>query len=226
MANNIANVSIPAPVVQFKNDLYLVEGQFSYRTLNIPCGINALVEDEQHWCVPVKDSGICTNCSFVPAIGDYPPSTPPTPDSLLVLRVRDKYNRDYVWWVICTLAQYYASCQTCCGVAFVPIPPPTLPVIVPCQELCANYAGVIVGTFGYPVDAGNFHAYGQYEGVSLPKQTSATIAGLVILLNASWKNIGTPNAAFVWAASNGVLTATGGFENDSLCVLITSDNSP
>lgn len=225
MANNIANVSIPAPVVQFKNDLYLVEGQFSYRTLNIPCGINALVEDEQHWFVPVKDSGICTTCSIVPAIGNYPPSNPPTPDSLLVLRVRDKYNRDYVWWVICTIAQYYASCQTCCGVAFVPIPPPVLPVIVPCQEVCSlNAAGEFISIFGYPVDSGNYHAYGELNNVALPKQTAATIAALVILLNANvnW----TDNGAFIWTASGGVLQAEGGHDGDILCVLITSDNSP
>src|SRR4029077_7406185 len=115
MPNYIANVTVPAPVIQFKNDLYLTDGQYDPHTLNIPCGINALVDDIQHWFVPVKDFGIVQYCSIVPAIGDYPVGHPPTVDSLLVLRVRDKYNRDYVWWVACTIAEYYASCQTCCG---------------------------------------------------------------------------------------------------------------
>lgn len=228
MPNNIANITIPAPVIQLKNDLYLVDGQYDPHTLNIPCGVNAWVDDIQHWVVPVKDSGICTTCSFVPATGNYPPGTPPTPDSLLVLRVRDKYTPFFTWWVICTIAQYYASCQTCCGVSFVPIPAPTLPIIVPCQQICdsVNADGDFISVFGYPADAGNYHAWGQYNGEDLPEQTSATIAGLVILLNANWGTIGSPSGIFVWTASGGVLTATGGNSGDSLCVLITSDNSP
>jgi hypothetical protein len=228
MANNIPNITITAPVIQLKNDAYLIDGQYAPRNLLIPCGVNAWVDDTQHWCIPIKDFGICTNIFFEPAVGSYPPGTPPTPDSLLVLRVRDKYEPGFTWWVICTIAQYYGSCQTCCGSSYIQIPAPVLPEIVPCQLICdsVDANGNFISVFGYPVDAGNFHAYGQYQGSILPKQTSATIGGLVTLLNANWSHIGSPATVFTYTAANGVLTATGGISGDSICILITSDTSP
>src|SRR5215831_5375342 len=123
MTNVIPNVTVPAPVIQFNNTYYLKNGQYNPRTLNVPCGINALVDDEQWWMTPVKDSGIVSILQAIPAIGEN--VSQPTPDSISVIRIRDKYTPYYTWWVICTLAQYYASCAACCGSSAVPIPTPT-----------------------------------------------------------------------------------------------------
>lgn len=225
MPNNIPNITVPAPVIQLKNELYLVNGQYAPRTLNIPCGINAQVDDIQHWFVPIKDYGIVNTeyCEIVPAVGDFPPGVPPTPDSLLVLRVQDKYKPYFVWWVVCTIAEYYASCQTCCDDAFVPIPAPVLPVIVPCTLLCPNAAGVISAVFGSPADAGTFSARGQYNGEALQILSgAATLAALVVLMNNFWGVIGSPPGSFVFTSNGTTVIATGGNEGDSLCILITS----
>lgn len=226
MPNTIANITVPGPVIQFNNKLYLDEnGQYDPHTLNIPCGVNAWVDDIQHWFVPIKDFGIVNTeyCEIVPAVGDNPPGSPPTPDSLLVLRIRDKYKPYFTWWVACTIADYYASCQTCCGATFVPIPAPVLPVIVPCQQICLDASGVLKAVFGAPADAGTFTAHGQYNGEVIQILSgAATLADLVILMNNFWGVIGSPAGTFVWTSSGNTVIATGGNEGDSLCVIITS----
>ena len=231
MANNIPLTSIPAPVIQLNNDLYLVDGQFTTQTKNVPCGVNALIDDVQHWAVPIKDFGICTNIFFQPAVGDYPPGTPPTPDSLLVLRVRDKYNPKWTWWVACTKADYYASCQVCCDDPVVPIPNPVLPIITPCQNLCdaQNGAGNYFTTWGAPdLGAGETYlVYGQYNGDELIPFESTSLTDLINDLNSNYGSLGgsPASATVVWTRSGNIIIGT--FQNgdgvgDSFCLLIVN----
>jgi hypothetical protein len=224
MPNQVPNVSVPAPVIQLNNKQFLVDGQYAPRTINIPCHSNAQVDDITYWMVPIKDSGIVSILEPVPAIGIYATS-PPTPDSVRAIRVRDKYSPNYTWWVLTTLADYYAACGSCCGAAFVPIPTPLLPVIIPCQSVCeaVNAAGLYLSTFGVPADLGTYWAYGYFNGVVLPTRTAATLALLVTALNAAWSAVGSPARNFVWSTpAAGVLQAVGGLEGDSLCVQVFS----
>lgn len=230
MPTAIPNVTIFAPVIQFKNDLYLTEGQYTPRTLNIPCGINALVDDQETWVVPVKDHGICTVCSFVPAINDYPPGSPPTPDSLLTIRVRDKYNRNYWWYVIATRDQYYASCAACCGDTPVPIPDPTLPIIVPCQNVCeaTDDDGNYYVTFGAPtLGAGEeYSVYGQYNGEDLNSFSSTSLDDLVSDLNSEYGTIGSPSVDIVWTRNGNTIIGTfqdGDGEDGNFCLMIIAE---
>ena len=223
MANTIPNESVPAPVIQFNNHYYLVDGQFAPRTVNVPCGINALLDDETWWAIPIKNYGIVSPfLQMVPAVNGN--IAQPTPDSISVIRIRDKYIPGFTWWVVCSLKNYYAACAACCGDAPVPIPAPTLPVIVPCQLICdsVNADGEYISVFGYPADIGTYTAYSHYNGEELTSQSATTMALLLIALNIHWTNIGSPSTAFEWTAAGGVLTATGGNEGDSLCVLIDS----
>lgn len=222
MPNFIANVTVPAPVIQLNNDQYLVDGQFQPRTLNVPCGINSLVDANEWWATPVKDFGVTTILQMIPKLDDN--VAQPTPDSITVIKVSDKYTPFWTWWIVCSLEDYYNACATCCGDEPENIPEPALPIIVPCQYICnsTNAEGEYISIFGFPPDDGEFWGYGQYNGVDLPTIHSPTKAGLVVLMNAQWGSIGTPTATFVWTESNDILTATGGFAEDSICVLIVS----
>lgn len=227
MANNIPNITVPAPVIQLNNIAYIVDGQYDPQTKNIPCGINALVDDIQHWAVPIKDYGICTNLFFEPAVGDYPPGTAPTPDSLLVLRIRDKYKPSWTWWVVCTIAEYYASCQTCCGESYVPIPVPTLPVIVPCQKVCeaTDDDGNYYVTFGAPdLGAGEeYEVSGQIDNEDLTPLTATSLDDLISELNSNYGTVGSPAIDIVWTRNGNVIIGTvqdGEGEDSSFCLLI------
>lgn len=234
MPNTIANVTVPAPVIQLNNELYLTDGQYDPRTLNIPCGINAWVDDIQHWCIPIKDYGICTNVFFQPAVGDYPPSIPPTIDSILVLRVRDKYYPAFTWWVCCTKAAYYAACAACCGEAEVPIPNPTLPLIIPCQDVCLgkNSSGNYSVVFGAPaLGAGqHYQTHGAYNGEELPPFESSDLNDLVSDLNTNYGSIGSPGINVVWTRADSAIIGTvqgGEGVGDIICLLISAiDASP
>ena len=222
MANEIPNETVQAPVIQFNNHQYITDGQYDPQLINVPCGINALVDPYQWWAIPVKNDGIMSILQLAPAINGNVDQ--PTPDSISCIRIRDKYNPGYTWWAICSLNDYYAACAACCGDTPDPIPDPTLPVIVPCQLICnsTNDEGQYISVFGYPENEGEYTAYGQYNGEELSTQTAATMQLLLIALNIHWTGIGSPSTNFEWTASGGVLTATGGNEGDSICVLITS----
>lgn len=231
MANNIPLISIPAPVIQFKNDLYLTDGQFDPKIKNIPCGENAWVDDLQHWFIPIKDFGIVNTeyCEIVPAVGDYPPGTPPTFDSLLVLRIRDKFYPGHTWWVVCTIAEYYASCQTCCDDAAVPIPTHVPPVIIPCQKVCEaiNGSDNYFVVYGAPdLGAGEgYLTYGAINGVELNPFESTSLTDLLADLNTNFGTIISPARTIVWTRTGNIFTGTfqGGLGiDDSFCLLITN----
>lgn len=225
MPNVVANVSIPAPVIQFNNKYYLTDGQYDPQTINVPCGINAELDYFTWWAIPVQDDGIVSILQMVPAIGDN--ESKPTIDSISVIRVRDKYKPHYTWWVIATLAQYYASCAACCGDSAVPIPNPTLPIITPCQSVCdsTDANGNFIATFGIPqLPVGqHFVANGQLNGVAFTPLTATTTAQLLTEMNAFWQPpAASPPEHITWTKSSDDLTiiGTGFFESDVICLVI------
>lgn len=234
MANTIPLSSISGPVIQLNNDAYLQDGQYSPRNLNgIPCGDNALVDTINHWAIPIQDYGICTNFFFQPATGDYPPGTPPTPDSLLVLRVRDKYLPNWNFWVICTIDEYYASCAVCCTDDPILLPTPILPIIIPCQKLCeaTNADGDYFVTFAAPpLGAGqHFQVYGQLNEEVLDPFEATDLNDLISKLNSNFDG-GSPAPDIEWTRVDSTIIGTfqdGEGADDSFCLLINAiESSP
>lgn len=229
MASNIATVLVRVPVIQLNNTIYIEDGQLVPQTLNVPCR-EAFIDLPYYWAVPIKDSGIFTTLEMIPKTDQWGNAIDqPSYDSFTVQRVRDKESR-YTWWVIIDdstspPADFTDVCATCCGEEAVTLSG-DVPLIVPCQTLCETspYAdGEFEAVFGAPALTGGqtYKANGAYNNVALPQITGATLAALVIQMNANWDTpSGSPSATFVWSNVGLVVFAIGGFENDSLCVLI------
>lgn len=222
----ISTVLVPCLVIQLNNtilgrDEETIKGQI----LNVPCRNDFIDDTNNYWLVPVKDSGVFSTLTPVPAVGDYA-ITGPTYDSIQVFRVRDKLSRQ-TWWVYGTWQNFIASCATCCGDAAVSMPGTTGTAvavhIAPCQVLCIiNDSGDFYGVFGIPtLSAGErFFPYGSLNNVAFTSGSASgypDIASLLVFLNASW-------TGFVWTNTGNTLFATGGDENDSLCVTILNIN--
>lgn len=225
MPNSIPNETVPAPVIQFNNHYYLVDGQYAPQSISVPCGVNALVDPYQWWMIPVKDEGIVSILQAVPAINGNVDQ--PTPDSISVIRIRDKYDPGYTWWCICQLEDYYAACAACCDDAPVPIPIPSLPIIVPCQEVCTavNDAGNYYVVFAAPtLGAGEgYITYGQYENEDLTTFESTSLDDLVTDLNSNYGTVGSPSVSIVWTRTGNTIIGTfqnGAGESSSFCLLI------
>lgn len=225
MSNTIPNEAIPAPVIQFNNHYYLRDGQYDPQSISVPCGVNALVDPYQWWMIPVKNFGIVSILQAVPAINGN--ESQPTPDSISVIRIRDKYNPGYTWWCVCQLVDYYAACAACCGEPAVPIPAPDLPIIVPCQDICGatNDAGNYFLTFAAPaLGAGEgYITYGQYDGGELPTFESTSLDDLVTDLNTNYGTVGSPAVDIVWTRSGTTIIGTvqdGAGEGSSFCLLV------
>lgn len=198
------------------------------KVYDVPCK-NVLIDKELYWFMPVKDEGIFSAFSPILAVGVD--AAKPTFDSILVQRVRDKLT-NYDWWfAVNTADDFKNSCNTCCGDGAVPMPFLTgfNPVIAPCQTLCdLNADGDYFAIFGIPaLGAGlNYYATGSFNNEALPSSGTsfANLAALLVFLNSSWTNVGSPNVEFVWTATGDGLTliATGGNSLDSLCVFVYS----
>lgn len=229
MANTIPTVSIPAAVIQFNNTQFIVDGQPSPQIINVPCR-NAELDHVEYWFVPVKDDGVFTVYTPVPKEGDF--ITQPTPDSFSVFRVREQLTPYYTYWVVGTISDYYASCQTCCGDAFVPMPCTTdspaecPPPVVPCSIICdaVDSEGNFISVFGIPtLGAGqSFIGYAIFNGEELSDVSGADVTTLLADINATWGTIGSPSETIIWTKSADGLTLIGtGFEiENEICVAI------
>lgn len=222
--NSGAGILIPAFVIQMNNQQFITDGVIGH-VENVPCR-NVFVDEVLYWASPVKDEGIFSAIEFRLVNGDN--IAKPTYDSFLVQRIRDKLS-NYTWWVyVNTANDFKNSCNTCCGAASIPMPGITgdfNPVIAPCQTLCAENAdGDLEGVFGLPTLSGSqqYYPYGSYDNVALSSSGSsfASIAALLVYLNANWTNVGSPNTTFVWTASGTTLIATGGIAGHQLCVTV------
>lgn len=220
--SQISTVLIPAWVVQLNNEQFINQGESSVvpRLMEVPCR-NALIDDVNYWAIPIKDSGIFTVLEMKPVLGNDGVAVPaPTFDSFIVCRVRDKLT-NYRWWVLGTKDDFITSCSTCCDSPAISMPDGSEPIVIaPCQSLCPNSDGDIVGTFGLPgLGAGeSYFPTGALNNVAYSDATPGgytTVADLLTFLNANY-------LPFVWTASGDELTllATGGAEDDELCVIV------
>lgn len=227
----IATILIPCLVIQYNNQKYINNEQVIGQTLDVPCR-NVIIDEVGYWATPVKDYGIFTWLQYQLQVDDNGPVPQPTFDSFAIFRVRDKLTESS-WWIYGTKEQFIQSCSTCCGSGAVPMPGidgAFILSVAPCQILCDNPVGSSYqAIFGIPTNIQGherFFPYGSYNNVALPAASGAgysTVAALLVFLNANWSAVGTPSAGFVWTASNDGLTlfATGGFLNDSLCVVVS-----
>lgn len=185
--------------------------------------------DGDFWAEPVTGYGVVgTGFKYTPT---QPNSTSdkPTAQSFHVFRLINQNQAGNVY-VLGTSDDYNeVSKETeCCGTTSpAPVMPTSadLPVIAPCQTLCdTNTDGLYIGVFAAPLpDTGTYTARGYFNDVALPTITGATVAALVIALNAnaSWNSaaIGT------WTNPSGAtLVVTQGVDatgTDELCMLIT-----
>lgn len=225
--SQIGTVQVPCYVLQYNNTIIIDNNQIIGRTLQVPCR-NEFQDDPNYWFVPVKDSGILSTFTPVPKVFPYDDTHPPTFDSISVFRVRDKISAT-TWWIYGTLNDFVTSCSTCCGVAAIPMPVPATPLrFAPCDTLCVTNAdGNYIFVTALPTLKGaqKYYPFGAYNNAALPAASGSGYtlpSDLLTFLNASWKNIGSPNANLVWTLSpdNLTLTATGGFLGDTLCVSI------
>lgn len=220
MPDQISTVLIPCYVVEMNNQLFLIDDEVVGQVLDVPCR-NALIDDVNYWAVPVKDFGIFTTLDYILAVdGD---ASPPTYDSFLVVRVRDKLSGN-TWWIYGTKADFITSCSTCCDSPAIPMPGTTGSFVIriqPCDTLCIKDTnGNYYAVWGLPTLGSGQHyfPFGSYNNAPLFPGAATGYADtttLLAFLNLRW----TP---FVWTVSSDHLTliATGGSLNDSLCVTI------
>lgn len=235
MANFIATVSIPCAVVQQKNTVFVEDGQILPQIKNVPCR-EVDVDDVNYWATPVKDFGIFTSLKFTPQTDEFGNAVPvPSFDSFSVFRVRDKLKSNDWWYIVGDIDNFYASCQTCCGDDFQPMPcTPNYdaspggdgcpPLVVPCQQICdsTNPDGDFISIFAAPALGAGQHYQGDaaYNNEELDEITAANINDLITQMNTHWGTVGSPAATFVWTHTGLTITGTGGFDGDEICVLI------
>jgi len=202
------------------NQQFITDDEVIGQVLEVPCR-NALIDDVPYWAVPVKDAGIFTVLDYILATGDD--TAPPTYDSFLVVRVRDKLSGN-VWWVYGTKTDFITSCSTCCDSPAIPMPGTSGSFAIriqPCQDVCIqNAQGGFVTYWGLPnlLAGQRYFPFGSYNNAPFFPGAGngyATVAALLSFLNLRW----TP---FVWTASpdNLTLFGTGGNLGDSVCVTI------
>lgn len=219
--SQISTVQVPCYVIQLNNTIIIDSEQVIGNVLQVPCR-NDFQDDPDYWAVPVKDNGIFTTLSYIPANQNYP--NPPTFDSFKVFRVRDKLS-SYTWWIYGTNNDFVNSCATCCGSGAVPMPGtvvnPSLR-IQPCDTLCIQDAnGNFYSVWGLPtLSAGQtYFPYGSHNNIPFVGGVAhgyGTISALLSFLNANW-------TGFVWTnpGTDGLtLLSTGGSLNDQICVTV------
>lgn len=222
MGDQIATVLIPCYVVQMNDQIFITDDQVVGQILEVPCR-NALIDDVPFWAVPVKDFGVFTTLDYILATGAN--VNPPTFDSFLVTRVRDKLS-GYAWWIYGTKADFITSCSTCCDSPAIPMPGTSGTFVIriqPCQDVCLqNPIGTFYTIWGLPtlLPGQHYFPFGSYNNAPLFPGAGngyATISALLAFMNLRW----TP---FVWTASTDglTLTATGGSLGDNLCVTVVA----
>ncbi len=228
--SQIANIQIECFVIQQNNEQFILTQGVVGEVRNVSCR-NVFIDDVLYWASPIKDEGLFAGWQYRLATDEN--AAQPTFDSFLVQRIRDKIS-GYTWWVYVTSNDDFKnSCNTCCGDDEIPMPGVNgsfRPVIAPCQILCdmVNQNGQVYAIFGIPTVTGaQYYPVGSFNNVALPTAPASynSIAALLVFLNASWTNVGSPNKTFIWTASGNTLIATGGVEGDELCVTINSVTS-
>ncbi len=222
----IATVMIPCTVVQMNNQQFFNADAGTIGAIeNIPCR-NVFVDEVLYWCSPVKDYGLFDALEFRLVDTANPIGTPPTFDSFIVQRIRDKISGT-TWWVYVENANNFLnSCATCCGDAAVPMPTPDPYFIAPCQIICAqNDDGDLEAVYGIPTPgSAGFIAVASFDDTVLPTgDPVADVNALVSFANSNWSSLGTssPPATATWSSPDDltlVATLSDDAEGHSLCV--------
>lgn len=225
----ISSVLVPCLVLQLNNTILGWHGSntITGQVLNVPCRNDFIDDTCNYWFVPVKDEGVLTTFSIVPAVDAYA-SAPPTFDSLQMFRVRDKLSRQ-TWWIYGTYQNFISACASCCDSPPIPMPgqangESTLTrIIAPCQTICntnEDFLGIFYTVWGLPtLPAGQtYFPIGAYQDSPLQAASAAgyaTIQDLLDFLNSFWDT-------FNWTASADGLTliAAGGDQGNTLCVTV------
>lgn len=228
----IATVMIPCTVIQMNNQQFFNPDTGSIGAIeNIPCR-NVFVDEVLYWCSPVKDYGLFDAFEFRLVDEENPIGTPPTFDSFLTQRIRDKISGTSWYVYVETASDFLNSCATCCGEAAVPMPTPGPYFVAPCQVICAqNDLNEYEAVFGIPTPGSNgLLAVASFDDIELTSGNGiADAAALVTFANANWSNLGgSPSILATWSSPDD-LTLIATLDNDaeghSLCVGIYPDNA-
>jgi len=177
-------LTVQAVVIQRAHITYAECGG---KTLPVGAGDDAEVLGE-YWGVPVKSSGLFHGYDIKAKIG-----TAPTPDSIPLLRVRDKITGDVVH-ILGTAAQFAAAAL---DEATDPMPlASTIPVPVPEISICDDGSGSFVRHWTPPVKAAGdeFRVHVMVDNVqAVPALAGGhtNLAAAVTWLNTNYAAAGT-----------------------------------
>ncbi len=230
MADNIAQVVIPAHVIQLNNSQFIEDGAIVPQVLEVPCQ-QTHIDLSTYWAIPTKDNGIFTGWQYQPTLTETGKDIPkPTYDSFEVLRIRDKIS-GYTWWLGNSMTQYTENCNACCDGDTTPLTFDP-PIIAPCQNICdaTNDDGNYYVVFAAPTlgDSEQYVVNGAFDNVNIAEFTSTDLDDLITDLNANFTNVGdaSPPYSIVWTRDGNTIIGTiqGGFGlNSSLCLVITTE---
>ena len=226
---NVYPQQIPCLVIQLNEQQFIKDNAVIGSVMNVPTN-NVFINSVDYWFVPVKDEGIFSILQPILKIDtDGNPVPQPSYDSRTVFRVQDGISNN-CYWVYGSVADFNDAASSCCGDS-----PPILMlgidgidwVIAPCSIICLlNEESDYYSIFGLPsLAAGEtYFPIGAYDNTAFPDANPngyATIADLLVFLNANYTNTGSPPAEFVWTSPDDLtLIATGGFLGESLCIFI------
>lgn len=230
----MAATFIPALVIKHNNSVFLTPDLQVGVTMAIPTPGSGAVIDGDYWAVPISDYGVVTGFNFEPTTPTD--VDPPTLQSFHVFRLVNRFGND-VWYVRGTTttdgespanAGYIQAAQDaeCCAESPAALPT-DVPQMLPCQVACEwNADGNYFFILPLPTDAGTYTASGYLNGEALGAASGANAAALLISLNSTWTNQGSPQIAITWTLANDNTTAIGvitdGDGSDTLCGAVTS----
>jgi hypothetical protein len=217
---------IPALVIQRNNTVFISTTGVTVQksggseilagvglSTEIPTADGGAVPDADYWAIPVADSGIVSSFTYLPYNANDPiGSIQPNIQAFKVCRIMNTKASDF-WYIVGTVAQYI----TANGGAALPTTITTL--VGPCQGLGVwdvNNKYFVVLQLPNLSTASNtnsrYFPYGYFNGVALPAAANAgysSVAELLVFLNASWTNVGSPNSTITWTVSPDNLTLLG-----------------
>ena len=234
---------IPALVLQRNNQVYLSEGGISVQKSgggDIVVGVGLLTEiptpdgggviDFDCWATPVGE-GALTSFTFIPYNASDPiGSVAPSVQSFKCFRIYNRLASDD-WYIVGTVAEYITAYN---GGAALPTTITTLPAAY--QKMCefinsSNQYGALFALPPLLTPDTKYFPYGYFNGVALPAGANAgyaTIAALLVFLNANWTNLGSPVTAIVWTVSADnitlIATETAGGGSDIIAAQIVAIN--
>lgn len=177
----------------------------------IPTPNDGGVIDADYWAIPIGEGNV-SGVIFQPYNpGDPITSVSPSPMAFKCFRLLNRFASDD-WYVLGTVAQYITAAGG--GAALTQTITALLAGFqVMCQFInpLSDYGAIFALP---PLSATNtrYFPFGYLNGVALPAGAVAgyaSIAALLVFLNANWTNVGSPATAIVWTVSADNLTLIG-----------------